>query len=438
MSKQESALSIARDRLRQSFALLITGGDWAYALSAETRQNLHRFWFDGLFASACDNIYFTYLTLYLLALGATRAQIGWLSSLSSLGGALLLLPGAMLVERFRHRKEIAVIFGGGIARTMLLLLAIVPFGLHGQALVLAAIAFSVTRDSLANLAFPAWVSITADIVPLPGRGRYFGSRNFIMGVAGMATVLLVGEMITRLGQPRGFQLAMGLAFVLGMGSTFYFSRLREPPQTTPKTSAALISPALWRELRTHPGFLALTLTAALWNFSLNIAGPFFNIYMVQNLKATATMVGVLSVVSSIATLIFQRPLGRLADRWGAHRLQLISGLLIPILPICWVFTRTIWNIVPINIGSGILWGAYGLASFNVLLEITPESQRALYTAIYQIVTMLALAGGAALGGWLVTKWGYVSIFIGSGIGRLIAALLFARFVRRPVPHIQPV
>jgi MFS family permease len=191
-------------------------------------------------------------------------------------------------------------------------------------------------------------------------------------------------------------------------------------------------------LRSHPGFLALTLTAAMWNFSLNIAGPFFNIYMVQNLKATATMVGVLSVVSSIATLVFQRPLGRLVDRWGAHRLQLISGLLIPILPICWVFTRSIWHIVPINIGSGILWGAYGLASFNLLLEITPEGQRARYTAIYQIVTMLALAGGAALGGWLVTKWGYASIFIGSGIGRLIAALLFARFVRRPVPVIQPV
>jgi MFS family permease len=320
---------------------------------------------------------------------------------------------------------------------MLLLLAVIPFGLHGQTLVLAAIAFSVSRDSLANLAFPAWVSITADIVPLPGRGRYFGSRNFIMGIAGMATVLLVGEMITRLGQPGGYQLAIGLAFVLGMGSTFYFSRLREPAQTSPTKPVSLTPHALWREVRSHPGFLALTLTAAVWNFSLNIAGPFFNIYMVQNLNATATMVGVLSVVSSIATLVFQRPLGRLVDRWGAHRLQLISGLLIPILPICWVFTRSIWHVVPINIGSGILWGAYGLASFNLLLEVTPEGQRARYTAIYQIVTLLALAGGAALGGWLVTKWGYVSIFIGSGIGRLIAALLFARFVRRPAPVIQP-
>ena len=56
-----------------------------------------------------------------------------------------------------------------------------------------------------------------------------------------------------------------------------------------------------------------------------------------------------------------------------------------------------------------------------------------YTAIYQIIMMAALAAGAALGGFLVTKWGYVAIFVGSGIGRLVAALVFARFVHRPLP-----
>jgi MFS family permease len=432
MPKQVSSHNFVWTRLRHSFAHLITGGDWAYALPAETRRNLHRFWFDGLFASASDNILITYLTLYVLALGATRAQIGLMSSLSSLSAAILLLPGAILVERFHHRKEITLLFGGGIARLMLLFLAVIPFTLSGQALVYTVIAFSVARDAFGNLAYPAWISLTADIVPMPGRGRYFGSRNYVMGIAGMVTVLAVGELITRAGQPLGFQLAMGLAFALGMTSTYYFSRLHEPAQSAPQTWVSLTPPTLWRDLRSHSGFLALTLTAAIWNFSLNIAGPFFNVYMVQNLKATATLVGITSVVSSVATLVFQRPLGRLVDRWGSHRVQLISGLLIPILPFSWVFVRSIWHVIPINILSGILWGAYGLASFNLLLELTPEGQRARYSAIYQIIIMVALAAGAALGGLMVTKWGYVAIFVGSGIGRLAAALLFARFVRRPV------
>jgi MFS family permease len=437
MSKQFAPPKIILNRIRQSFALLVTGGDWAYALPVETQRNLRRFFYDGLFAAASDNIYLTYLTLYVLALGATRAQIGLMSSLSNLVAALLLLPGAMLVEHFRKRKEITVIFGAGIARLMFLLLAVAPFMLIGQGLVLAVITFSVVRDGFANLAFPAWVSMTADIVPMEGRGRYFGSRNFVMGIAGMLTILVIGELITRLGQPGGYQLALGLAFALGITSTYYFSRLHEPPPSAPPTRISFAPSALWRDLRSHSSFLTLTLTAALWNFSLNIAGPFFSVYMVQNLKGTATQVGILSVVGSVSTLLFQRPLGKLADRWGAHRLQLICGLLIPILPVCWIFTRSIWHLIPINIGSGILWGAYGLASFNLLLELTPDEQRARYTAIYQIIIMVALAAGAALGGLLITKWGYIAIFLGSGIGRLVAALLFARFVHRPAPVTEP-
>ncbi len=437
MSNQFSFLKTNWNRIRQSLFLLMTGGDWAYSLPVETQRNLHRFWYDGLFASASDNIIVTYLTLYVLALGATRAQIGLMSSVSSLTAALLLLPGAMLVERFRRRKEITVIFGGGISRLALLLLALIPFVLGEKGLILTAIALSVTRDAFANLAFPAWISITADIVPMPGRGRYFGSRNFAMGIAGMVTVLVVGELITRVGQPSGYQLAIGLAFLLGMISTYNFSRLREPPQTAPPAPVSFAPSALLRDMRAHSGFLALTLTAALWNFSLNIAGPFFGVYMVQNLKATATLVGIMSVVTSVSSLVFQRPLGKLADKWGAHRMQLISGLLIPILPISWAFVTSIWHIVPINILSGLLWGAYGLASFNLLLELTPAEQRARYSAIYQIVVTAAFAAGAALGGWLVTQWGYTAIFIGSGIGRLAAALLFARFVRRPAPVQEP-
>jgi predicted MFS family arabinose efflux permease len=226
---------------------------------------------------------------------------------------------------------------------------------------------------------------------------------------------------------------MTLAFVLGIASTLSFSRLHDPAgQSVPQTQLPLQLPVLIRDLRKLPAIPALIVTAVIWNFSLNIAGPFFNVYMVENLKSSATMVGIASIATTVSGLLVQRRLGRLSDRWGSHRLQLISGLLIPILPFAWVFTRVPWHVIPINILSGVLWGAYGLASFNLLLELTPQEGRARYSAMYQVFVTLALAAGAALGGWMVTQWGYTTIFIASGIGRLFAALLFARFVRRQV------
>jgi MFS family permease len=412
----------------------VTGGDWALELPEKTKRNLRWFWSDGLFSSASDNIIITYMTLYVLALGATRAQIGIMSALSSLSATLLLLPGALLVERINHRREIILLFGGGISRLAIFIIALIPFGLKGEALVLTAMALSITRYAFANLSFPAWLSFAADIVPMEGRGRYFGSRNFIMGIAGMLTILLVGALITRFNKPEGYQLGMALAFVLGSASTFSFSRLHDPArETVPQTPPPLEWSALWQDLRKLPALPALIATAVVWNFFLNVPGPFFSVYMVENLKASATMVGIASVTTAISSLLVQRRLGRLADRWGAHRLQLISGLLIPILPVAWVFTRAPWHVIPINIVSGVLWGAYGLASFNLLLELTPQEGRARYSAIYQMFVTLALAAGAVVGGWMVTQWGYTAIFVTSAVGRLLAALLFARFVRKPVP-----
>src|ERR1700690_1187942 len=163
---RHSALPNGRARAWHAFLLFTWGGEWALPLSAQIKHNLTCFFSDGLFASASDNIIITYVTLYILTLGATGAQIGLMSSFSSLVSALLLLPGAFLVERYGHRKEFTMAFGGGMARLAILLMALLPFFVPGTAIVWVAIALSVTRDSFGNLSFPAWVSCASDIVPI--------------------------------------------------------------------------------------------------------------------------------------------------------------------------------------------------------------------------------------------------------------------------------
>ena len=410
----------------------MAGGRWAAQLPLSIRQNLRWFWLDGVFASGSDSIVVAYLSLFVLVLGATRAQIGLMSALSSLSAALLLLPGATLVERRGRRKQIVVLSGGGASRLALLLLALVPLFFAGPTAVYVAIALVILRSAFGNLGVPAWVSLTADIVPLSWRGRYFSSRNMAMGVANMLATFLIGQLITLIGGTNGYQLAMGLAFAVGMASTFSFARIEEPlTSISPEVKDSGPRLSLLQHLRTHPDFLTFCATAAIWNLSLNIAGPFFNLYLVENLRASAGVVGALSVVATLAALPGQRLFGSLVDRWGTRQVQLVTGLLIPLLPWAWALTRSPWHVVPINLVAGFLWAGYELANFNFLLILTPEDRRPRYTALYQIVVMVALAGGAALGGIVAQRWGYTPVFVLSGIGRLCAALLFARFVRQP-------
>jgi MFS family permease len=292
-----------------------------------------------------------------------------------------------------------------------------------------AIGLSVLRDAFGNFAFPAWMSVTGDIVPLEGRGRYFGSRNFVMGVAGMLVIYIFGESITRVSGPLGYQIALGAAFVFGILSTYAFSRLKDPRALPDKSAVEQFSfGAALRDLKCHPAFVTLGFVMALWNFSLNISGPFFSVFMVGELKFTASMVGITTITTTISSLLFQRRFGRLSDRLGPGRLQLICMFLIPVLPFAWVFVDRLWQVIMLNAFGGVIWGAFNLVSFNFLLSMMPDALRARYSAIYQILITLALAAGAALGSWLVTEWSYRAVFLGSGIGRVVAAMLFARLM----------
>lgn len=421
-------------RLKRNTALLIAGGAWAVQFPDTVQRNLRWFFMDGVLASGQDAIHLTYLTLFVLTLGANKAQIGLMSSLASLSAVLLLLPGAMVAERARQKKWVVIATGGGITRLGILALAVLPFFAQGPVAVTLAIAIKVIMDGSGNFSLPAWTALTADIVPISWRGRYFGNRNMVMSITNMLVTLLAGQIITMAASPlSGYQAVYGLAFLFGLGSTYCFAHLLEPPrQPAPVTLNAYGPAALLQSLREDANFRNFCISQMAWNFSLNIAGPFFSVYQVEQLKATPAIVGILSIVSSLAGLPALRLFGNLNDRLGAYRVTLLSGLLIPFAPILWIFTRSPWHPLPINIFSGFLWAGYNLASFNLLLAITPPELRPRYSALYQISVMVSAAAGAAIGGGIVQQWGFPAIFLLSGIGRMISLFVFWRTVKPPV------
>lgn len=425
-------------RLRTDAAHLTVGGSWATQLPGHDQRNLRAFFFDGVFAAASDAIFFTYQTLYVLALGATNAQIGLMSALSNLSGTLLLMPGAMLADRTRRRKPLVLWAGGGLARLMIILMALLPFVFMGPAAVYVAIALNAIMAGAGNLAYSAWVSLTADVVPLSRRGRYFGTRNIVMGLVTIIMTLLAGQLITRMGSISGYQAAFGVAFLIGMASTYSYAKIKEPQKSAQAQESQVYSlSSLLASLRTDRNFLAFCLYGMIWNFSLNIAGPFFNVYLVKSLSATAFMVGFLSIVSSVAGLPAQRLFGQLNDRWGPRKVMLVTGSIIPVVPFAWYFTAAVWHAIPINIVAGFLWAGYNLASFNLLLAIAPEEQRARYSAMFQIAVTVSSALGASAGGLISNRWGIPLVFVCSAIGRAVGAVIFARFVKPHEAHQQP-
>lgn len=421
-------------RFRRHFTRFTWGGAWAAVLPDESQRNLTLFFYNGLFAAASDKIILTYTTIYLLSMGASGQQIGLLSSLSNLAAAILLLPAALLIERTGQRKQIFLTSAGG-THVVVFIMALLPiFLMQSSALIWLLLGLALLRETLVNIGYPGWMALTGDLVPVEGRGRYFGARNFIMGIAGILTALLVGEGITRMGEPLGYQIAFGLAIVMGIVSLLFFSRLKDPQRDENRTIHEVRSgiASILASLKGQRSFFRFCLFTAFWNFSINISGPFFNVYMVDTLKMTAALIGVTAVANTVANLLVQRRIGLLSDIWGNRKVAVVFMLLIPFVGLIWgLWVRHPWQAILMEAVSGLLWGAYNLASFNNILIYTPEAQRARFTAFYQIVVTLSLAGGAALGSLLIPRIEFRGVTMTSALGRWFAVALFLLFVHDP-------
>jgi len=105
--------------------------------------------------------------------------------------------------------------------------------------------------------------------------------------------------------------------------------------------------------------------------------------------------------------------------------QRLTGFGIPIVPALWGLITQPWQAFPLQLLAGFLWAGYNLASFNLLLELTPTESRPQFVAVYQAAVGIGLAAGAAVGGWIAQVWGYRPVFWVSGVGRLVIAVAFS-------------
>jgi MFS family permease len=400
-------------------------------------RDLRYFWIDGLFAAISENFYLGFIALFALAYGATNSQVGLMAASANLLGAAALFPGAQLVERGGQRKAVVVWSAGVFGRLALLGLALVPLLFASPTMaIMAIIVFDGLRSFMSNLANPAWTSLVADLVPEGMRARFFSSRNIAMGLAAMVVAALAGWLIsetnTRLdSEVAGYQLVFLFAFATGMVSTYAFSRIREPEMAEADRHPHQRGD-LRRALRHSPAFAGLVISALVWNFSLQLAAPFFNVYLVNGLGASATAVGVLSGVYSLTALFGQRYFAGAIDRRGPYWVQGLTGLFIPLAPLAWMIVREPWQVGIINAIVGFAWAGYNLANFNLLLEVTPGDQRARAVALYQLAVFGSAVAGPLLGGFLADYFSYQLVFFLSGIGRFAGAILFFLLVYRRV------
>ena len=385
-----------------------------------------------------------FLTGLALWLGANSFQIALLSAIPALVTGFGFLSG-YLVRRAGERKAL-LIWTAGIGRSVFFVL--VPFLLLRMKVSLVLFFATVALSSLImNVAGTVWQSWISDLVPEERRGRFFGLRNAIHGVLGVATAYAAGlgmDWLKAKGhEPTGYALAFGLAVIFGLVSTLLLNRQPEP-ELAPRPRLSLRDTFIGPLKETQ--FSRLALFLAVWFLTGTLASPFYLVHLMKNLHFSFAAIGVYSIIGGVTGMVMQLLWGRAIDRFGARPVTVLNFALVGVMPLLWLFATPsfrlpIWGDALMN---GLVWSGASLGLWNLLLDLADDpSHRESYFAIYTVVTGLGgftasmLAGVIAqtLHGFRLKLLGlefvnYDVLFLAAGLSRFACLPLLLRVRER--------
>ncbi len=282
-----------------------------------------------------------YLSAFALLLHASPFQLSVLSALPQLIGTGAQLASVKLLRWFPNRK--ALISAGTVGQAFAWIpIVLLPLLLPqwGPWLVVCGAA---AYFACAHFTAPAWNSLIADWLDQHERGAYFARRAQI--IASLSFFALCGAgWVLSLWQDSttawwGFVMIFTLAGSARILSAVALSSVQDVHPT-----AQLEAQQGFREFfrqNTTKDFRRFLLFAGLMHASVLIAGPFFVLYMLEDLHLSYLGYGGWLAAGLLGQLLTLRAWGQFGDRFGNKALLSITGFTVPILPMLYLVSTNL-------------------------------------------------------------------------------------------------
>jgi MFS family permease len=374
----------------------------AFSNDPVTERSLQHSLKDATAFAAMTGIGETYLSAFALFLRASTPQIGLLASLPPMLASLIQLLSAW-IGRVTGRRKAIILVGASIQAFAWMPILGLPllFPEHAVSFLIASV---VLYHGGAHLTTPQWSSLLGDIVPPRKRGRFFGQRTRLITAMTFAALMSGGLLLhyfTGRGQTLyGFVSLFCIAIIARLVSIYHLSRMHDPSGHV----AALEFPVgrdWWLRLR-ESNAVRFSLFFALMQFSVAIASPFFTVYMLRDLEFSYLAFTVNSGTAILAQFLTLSQWGRISDVFGNRRILVVTGLFIPLMPLLWTFSTSIWYLIAIQALSGFSWAGFSLSASNFIYDLISPNRRATYLAVHNVLASVGIFSGAILGGYLGT------------------------------------
>ena len=349
-----------------------------------------------------------FLNAFAISLQATVLQMGWLTAIPQLFGAVWQIVAVWMGN---HVKRKPLVVGVALLQSILVgLMALLAVANGYEKLqsirVVVLIVLTVGYFSCINIIQPHWRAWMGGLVPSSRRGVFFAARSRLTMAASLLVFIGGGVLLSYTDAAN--QVWIGFALLFGVAATGRFISaillwcMHDPESESSLTRMRLRDSWLHiRESLKDPTFRNYSFFVACFQGAVAVSAPFFAVYLLRDLQFTYLQFSLNSIASIATQFLMLRFWGRFSDRFGNHLAMVISSCAIPVIPLAWLVSPDPVYLLLVQVGSGIFWSGFTLSTANYLYDIRPHHTNfALYAAIQSGSSAMMVFCGGLLGGYL--------------------------------------
>lgn len=351
------------------------------------------------------------LSLYLQSLGADYAHISAILTTYAIACLVASYAWGRLSDRLGRRKPLVVggLWGGALAFTLLAAAPTATFAWGVR--VFEAVAM--TAYGTVSLAF------MGDLLANdPARGRRmgsyrgFGSLSFALGAFGG------GSIIQFLGMRQVLALcALFLAAAAAIAMTIREATPADPPSSATATGAAPAQPQRMPVL-----FL---LGVLLWTGAFWSAYSMWPNYL-RDLGYPASTANWLWGLAAVSEVPFMSIVGLLSDALGRAPVLTMGGVGVGLVLLGYVtLNRWLVGLMAVQVFRGFAYSAFTATSMIYATESGTARRRAGSVGVYNVAMSLGQILGLAIGGQVVQRAGFTTLFLASALVFAVSAAVFS-------------
>jgi len=383
-----------------------------------------------------------FMTSYLIYLGVTASQIGFLAALPNLLNIVQVFS-ILIYRKYKSRKKVLISLRAAqyVVQFLIILIPRIITDRYQFAVVAACFFFGHLFRALAGSGAIDWNNM---FVPPEIKGKHFSKRNLIGNAMYIVISLSLGQILDIYDRTYlAYILILAVTVIFVLLEIYSYSRIDDY-----NIDLIEAKPIKFKEMFSRPlknkKYMAFIYFSLAWMFAQSLANPYFTFYSKAVLLLEYTYIAAMGSIVAFLKIISAGLWGSRGDKKGWRKVLMFSGIAYAVANMIWAFLnpQTVF-LYPVGIIlRGLFMIGANIAVFNLNFELSPDEDRMMFFGFRAALVGIFAFIGPNLAAFIVkfitpidiSLWGFVIngyqiVFMLSAILQFVAIRQFVVYLK---------